>query len=221
MYLSPGLGMFSYTEGMYLLPDGRIGVTSDVDRPWVIERDSLRAVTPVGRRDEWIPMMSGSAGEVMGSLFAGYSNSHVVYTDPETNEAFLVSYQYRQPTGEHPVRLMRWDGYSNFENWLVVDEHGNEIEIKQSIHELVFTRDYILLADTAFVAGTEMLTPWVNAPLPNEKTVLYLVDRREMKPGVKTATAKRVEVDEPCIHLIPEYENPGDQYRGNPAQRRP
>ena len=24
MYLSPGVGMFSYTEGMYLLPDGRI-----------------------------------------------------------------------------------------------------------------------------------------------------------------------------------------------------
>ena len=39
MYLSPGLGMFSYTEGMYLLPDGRIAVTSDVDRPWVIERE--------------------------------------------------------------------------------------------------------------------------------------------------------------------------------------
>jgi hypothetical protein len=211
MYLSPGLGMFSYTEGMYLLPDGRIGVTSDVDRPWVIERDSLRAVTPVGRRAEWIPMMSGSAGEVMGDLFAGYSNSHVVYTDPETSETFLVSYQYRQPTGEHPVRLMRWDGYNAFENWLVVDERGNDIEIKQSIHELVFTRDYILLADTAFVAGTEMLTPWVNAPLPNEKTVLYLVDRREMKPGVKTVTAKRVEVDEPCIHLIPEYENPGNK----------
>lgn len=211
MYLSPGLGMFSYTEGMYLLPDGRIGVTSDVDRPWVIERDSLRAVTPIGRRDEWMAMMAGSMGEVMGNLFAGYSNSHVVYTDPEKGEAFLVNYQYRQPSGEHPVQLMRWDGYHDFESWLVVDEHGEEIEIKQSIHELVFTRDYILLADTAFVAGTEMLTPWVNAPLPNEKTVIYLIDRRTLKPGVKSVTAKRVEVDEPCIHLIPEYENPDDK----------
>jgi len=211
MYLSPGLGMFSYTEGMYLLPDGRIGVTSDVDRPWVIERDSLRPVTPVGRRDEWIPMMSESAGEVMGNLFAAYSNSHVVYTDREKDETFLVSYQYRQPTGEHPVKLIRWDGYNDFEGWMVVDENGEEIEIKQSIHELVFTRDYILLADTAFVAGTEMLTPWVNAPLPYEKTVVYLVDRRDLKPGVKTVTAKRVEVDEPCIHLIPEYENPNDK----------
>jgi len=211
MYLSPGLGMFSYTEGMYLLPDGRIGVTSDVDRPWVIERDSLRAVTPVGRRDEWNPMFTEQAGEVTGNLFAGYSNSHVVYTDFETDEAFLVNYQYKQADGSHPVKLIRWDGYNDFEDWLVVDENGEEIEIKQSIHELVFTRDYIILADAAFVAGTEMLTPWVNAPLPNDKTVVYIVDRREMKAGVKTVTAKRVEVDEPCIHLIPEYDNPDDK----------
>jgi hypothetical protein len=211
MYLSPGLGMFSYTEGMYLLPDGRIAVTSDVDRPWVIERDSLRAVTPVGRRDEWLPMMAGSAGDVMGNLFAGYNNSHVVYTDHQTGEVFLSNYQYKQSSGEHPVKLIRWDGAGDFEHWLVVDENGEEIEIKQSIHELIFTRDYILLADTAFVAGMEMLTPWVSAPLPSDKTVVYIVDRRELKSENKSVTARRVEVNEACIHLIAEYDNPDDK----------
>ncbi len=211
MYLSPGLGMFSYTEGMYLLPDGRIAVTSDVDRPWVIERDSLRAVTPVGRRDEWLPMMAESAGEVMGNLFAGYSNSHVIYTDHQTSEVFLANYQYKQPNGDHPVMLVRWDGDNDFERWLVLGEDGKEIEIKQSIHELIFTRDYILLADTAFVAGTEMLTPWVSAPLPSDKTVVYIIDRRELKSDSKTVTARRIEVDEACIHLIAEYDNPNDK----------
>jgi hypothetical protein len=211
MYLSPGLGMFSYTEGMYLLPDGRIAVTSDVDRPWVIERDSLRATTPVGRRDEWLPMMAGAAGDVMGNLFAGYSNSHVIYTDHQTGEVFLANYQYKQAGGEHPVMLIRWDGAGDFERWLVVDENGEEIEIKQSIHELIFTRDYILLADTAFVAGTEMLTPWVSAPLPSDKTVVYIVDRRALQSGNETVTARRVEVDEACIHLIAEYDNPDDK----------
>ena len=93
MYLSPGLGMFSYTEGMYLLPDGRIAVTSDIDRPWIIERNSLRATTPVGCRDEWLPMMTGSTGEVLGSLFAGFNNSHALYADHQTGEVFLVNYQ--------------------------------------------------------------------------------------------------------------------------------
>lgn len=211
MYLSPGLGMFSYTEGMYLLPDGRIAVTSDVDRPWVIERDSLRAVTPVGRRDEWLPMMSDKAGEVMGTLFAGYSNSHVIYTDTHTKEVFLANHQPKQPTGEHPVKLIRWDGHSDFESWLVVDEKGEEIEIKQSIHELIFTRDYILIADTAFVAGMEMLTPWVNAPLPNDKTVIYIVDRRQLEHSHDTVLARRMEINEACIHLLAEYDNPDDK----------
>jgi hypothetical protein len=211
MYLSPGLGMFSYTEGMYLLPDGRIAVTSDVDRPWVIERDSLRATTPVGRRDEWLPMMAGAAGDVMGNLFAGYSNSHVIYTDHQTNEVFLANYQYKQADGEHPVMLLRWDGASDFEKWLVLDENGAEIEIKQSIHELIFTRDYILLADTAFVAGTEMLTPWVSAPLPSDKTIVYIIDRRDLQTGNEMVTARQIAVDEACIHLIAEYDNPDDQ----------
>ena len=211
MYLSPGMGMSSYTEGLYILPDGRLGVTSDVDRPWVIERDSLQAITPVGRRDEWLPMLADNAGEVMGGLFAGYNNSHVLYTDHEKAEVFLVNYRLRRPGGGHPVKLIRWDGYHDFESWIVIDGNGAEIEIKQSIHELVFTRDYILLADTAFVAGTEMFTPWKNAKLPYEKTVVYIIDRRDLKSGRNTVLSKQIVVNKPCIHLIPEYENPNDK----------
>ena len=211
MYLSPGLGMSSYTEGLYLLPDGRLAVTGDVDRPWVIDRDSLQAVTPLGRRAEWLPMLAGNAGEVMGSLFAGYNNSHVLYTDREKGEVFLVNYRLKQPGGEHPVWLLRWDGCNAFEKWLVVDGTGTEIEIKQSVHELVFTRDYILLADTAFVAGTEMFTPWQNAKLPSEKTVIHIIARRDLRSEMGTVTARQVVVDQPCIHLIAEYENPNDQ----------
>ena len=210
MYLSPGLGMYSYTEGMYLLPDGRIAVTSDIDRPWVIDKFSLRTATPIGRRDEWLPMMTDSAGEVLGRLFAGYNNSHAMHTDHQTGEVFLVNYQKRQPDGEHPVFLIRWDGRGDFERWLVLNEDGEPIEIEQSLHELVFSKDYILLADTAFVTGTEMFFPWNSAPLPNEKTAVYIIDRRELKPDSKSVTAERVEVNEACIHLVAEYENPDD-----------
>lgn len=210
MFLLPGLGMFSYFEGMYLLPDGRLAVTSDVDRPWVINRETLKVETPIGRREEWLPMFNGQAGEVMGNLFAGYSNSHVLYTDHESGDVFLANYQYKQVDGSHPVKLIKWDGYEGFKDWLVVDDLGQSIEIKQSIHELIFTRDYVLLADTAFVAGSEMLTPWKNAPLPYDKTVVYVIDRRKLSHEHDKVTAKRIEIDEPCIHLIAEYENPED-----------
>lgn len=208
MFLSPGLGMYSYTEGMYLLPDGRLGITSDVDRPWIVNRDTLKVETALGSREQWLPMMAGSAGEAMGNLFSGYSNSHVIYTDVETNELFMVNYQYEQADKTHPCQLMKWDGKESIECWSVVDESGAEIRIMQSIHELIFTRDYILLADTAFVAGMEMLTPWKNAPLPDKNTIVYIVDRRDMVAETKTVVAKRVVVGEACIHLIADYENP-------------
>ena len=210
MYLSPGLGMYSYAEGIYLLPAGNIAVTSDIDRPWVIDPHSLETLTPIGRRDEWMPMMTGSAGEALGSLFPGINNSHALCTDKQTAEVFMVNYQKKQPDGAHPTFLLRWDGKGDFERWLIVSEEGEPIEIEQSIHELVFSKNYILLADTAFVTGTEMFTPWKSAPLPKEKTIVYIVDRRALKPNSNRITAKRMEVNEACIHLLAEYEDMDD-----------
>jgi carotenoid cleavage dioxygenase-like enzyme len=210
MYLSPGVGMFSYTEGMYLLPDARIAVTSDIDRPWVIDRTELRTETPIGRRDEWLPMLNDSAGEALGKLFAGYNTSHAIQVDHYTGEVFLVNFLKKQSNGEHPVYLIRWDGQGSFERWLVVDEVGKPIEIEQSIHELVFSKDYILLTDTAFVTDTEIFFPWKSAPLPRDKTVIYAIVRRELKHDSKTVVARRMEVNEACIHLVAEYDNPDD-----------
>lgn len=209
MFMSPGLGMFSYTEGMYLLPDGRLSVTSDVDRPWIINRSDMQITTPLGTRKEWLPMMGGDALDVMGSLFAGYSNSHVIYTDVVTNELFLVNYQGEQKDKSHPCILMKWDGKNDLKKWNVVDEKGDDILIKQSIHELIFTKDYILLADTAFVTGAEILCPWKNSPLPNTKTIVYIVNRKDLKDNDKVI-AKKIEIDEACIHLIANYENPNN-----------
>ncbi len=210
MFMAPGLGMFSYTEGVYLLPDGRLAITSDVDRPWIVERNTLAIKSPIGKRKEWLPMMAGDAGDAMGSVFAGYSNSHVAYTDIESGEVFFVNYQYKQPKSTNPCYLLRWDGKGEFEKWAVVNEQGENIRVMQSIHELIFTRDYIILADTAFLTGAEILSPWKNAPLPNTKTVVYIVDRRHMQKSGGKLVAKRIEIDEACIHLTAEYENPND-----------
>lgn len=125
MFLSPGLGLHSYTEGMYLMPDDRIAVTSDVDRPWLIEQNSLKAVTPLGKRDEWLPMMEGQAGEAMGNLFAGYNNFHVIYNDVKTDEVFLANFQYKQKNSEnHPVILKRHTGNEKFDSYLVLNKEG-------------------------------------------------------------------------------------------------
>ncbi len=210
MYMSPGVGITSYVEGIYILPDGRLGVTSDIDRPCIIDRDSLRAQSTLGSRKDWMPMMCGQAGDVMGSLFAGYNNSHALYTDTHTNEAFLVNYQLKQEDGSHPCKLMRWNGSKNLMSWSVVNENGADIRIRQSVHELVFTKDYIILADTAFITGDEIIRLWKNAPIPSTKTTVYIIDRRQLTQHTSHVVAKNVTIEEACIHLIAEYENPHD-----------
>ncbi len=207
MFLSPGMGIYSYTEGMYLLPDGRLGITSDVDRPWIIDRENLKVNSPLGKRSQWLPMMKGKNSEVMGELFAGYSNSHVIYNDVKTDEVFLVNYQIKQADGTHPCNLMKFGKNFNIDKWSVVDENSKDILIEQSIHELIFTRDYIILADTAFAAGSEMIKPWKNAALPNPKTVIYIIARKDLIKKNTKVVAKRFEINEACIHLIADYEN--------------
>jgi hypothetical protein len=155
-------------------------------------------------------MLSDSAGEALGKLFAGYNTSHAIQVDHRTKEVFMVNFLKKQSNGEHPVYLIRWDGEGAFERWLVLDEGGEPVEIKQSLHELVFSRDYIVLADTAFATGSEMFFPWKSAPLPDDKTVIYIVDRRELKARAGAITARRLEVDQACIHLVADYENPDD-----------
>ncbi len=208
MQMAPGLGMFSYAEGVYVLPDGRLGITSDIDRPWIVDRKHLRIQSPLGTRKEWMPMMGGQKGDVMGSLFAGYNNSHALYTDPHTNEAFLVNYRCKQDDKSHPCKLMKWNGSGALQTWLVKGDDGLDICIRQSIHELVFTRDYILLADTAFVTGSEIMSQWKNAPLPSKNTAVYIVDRRTLCENVKSVVAKKIVIEQPCIHLLADYENP-------------
>ncbi len=210
MQLSAGLGMSCYTEGVYLLPDGRLALTSDVDRPWIVDRAFMRVRTPLGKRSEWLPMMTGETGRIMGPVFTGHNTSHAMYADTHTGETFLVNYQGKQPDGTHPCRLMRWRGEGELESWKVCDESGKDIRIRQSVHELIFTRDYIILADAAFAVGMGFLTPWKSTPLPSQKTDVYIVDRRQLVSGQKSVCAKRAEIDEACIHLAAEYENPQD-----------
>ncbi|MCY3412833.1 MAG: hypothetical protein INQ03_14445 [Candidatus Heimdallarchaeota archaeon] len=208
MYLSTGLGILSYTEGMYLLPDGRIAVTSDIDRPWIIDRKTLLPQSPLGRRDEWMSLMKGSDNAITGDIFSAYANSHVIHADKETGEVFLVNLRYKQRDGSHPVKLIRWNG-GKFKHYLVKDHDGHDIEIKQNIHELVCTRDYVLFFDASFITGTEMIFPWKNSPLPYQKTRLFIIRRLDLN-DTDSITASVVEIDEPTIHFLANYENPDD-----------
>ncbi|MFB6274906.1 MAG: carotenoid oxygenase family protein, partial [Halothece sp.] len=134
---------------------------------------------------------------------------------------------------ENFVYLIRWDGQNNLERWKVVLPDGSPIKIKQTIHQIGISQDYVVLMDTAFIAGLEQV---INNPFPSNKklerllrqllekpanpdSVIYIVRRQDLKRGqcpklgeseVEVA-AQKLTIPLEAAHFLMDYENPGDK----------
>lgn len=207
------LGMQLYPEGMGLLNDGRIMVTGDICRPYVIDPETLLAETPIGRAREWMSFALGPALKMTGRLFPIINTSQGPFCDRETGEMFTLDYRLADADPEHPVRLLRWPGHGPLESWLVEDLQGNPIQIHQSVHDVVCSRNYVLLCDTAIAVGNGIFFPWTNLPKPKPYSVIHIIDRRELRRGAARVRARRVTVPRPAISLFAEYEDPGEHIK--------
>ena len=127
------------------------------------------------------------------------------------------------------VYLKRWQGKgTSVDEWKVLRENGRPVAIKQSLHQMGISKDYILLADSAFKLVLEDVLPtfstknftiediekslrsiheYLSYPqLPY--TQIYIVPRAQLKPGVKTVKAKEVTIAPETAHFLVDYENP-------------
>ena len=131
------------------------------------------------------------------------------------------------------VYLIRWDGKSELERWQVTLPDGSPIKIRQTIHQIGVTQDYVVLVDTGFKVGPEqlitkpviknqklqsLLREVLNEPVSSE-TNLYIVRRADLKAGQRTASGQKevkvvaqpVEIPEAFIHFQVDYDNPQNQ----------
>jgi len=134
---------------------------------------------------------------------------------------------------ENFVYLIRWDGNHYLERWKLILSDGSPIKIKQTIHQIGISKDYILLMDTAFITGLEQI---INHPFPNRKkleetlrevlekpenpdSVIYLIRREDLKNGQHpaleepevTVTVKQLTIPLEAAHFLVDYENPDNQ----------
>lgn len=119
--------------------------------------------------------------------------------------------------------VILWDGGGKFQKWEVRHD-GKPIKIEQSTHQIGLTEDYILIIDTAFKVSVEELLPylkarkeqklekWVRQILDHPQLAnnyIYIVRRRDLKPGVKTVPARQVSIPYEAAHFFVDYKNPG------------
>lgn len=120
------------------------------------------------------------------------------------------------------VEIIRWHGSGEFERWKVVLSDDSPVKIKETLHQLGLTKNYIVLMDTAFkLALEEMLFPSryeiiVDLEIFLRKltdkpqladTRIYIIPRSELKPGNPTVKARKVVIPSEIAHYVVDYDD--------------
>ncbi|XXT24104.1 carotenoid oxygenase family protein [Sorangium sp. So ce429] len=142
---------------------------------------------------------------------------------------------------EDSLRLVRWDGHNKVESWDVVlpdGKDGKPVRIRNSMHQLAVTRDYIILADTSFkVALNQLHNKIFQLPVYNRLVrliesrgalpdmPLYIIRRaaleeakerakKDEETGTKaamTVTATPARLPFSAVHFLADYDNPSEK----------
>ncbi|WP_414587175.1 carotenoid oxygenase family protein [Scytonema sp. PCC 10023] len=259
-------------------PD-RLLVTCDAGRPYEIDTETLKVVTPVGSNKEWRPeiklnfpfppvlttahpafdartreVFTVNYGRSLFNFLETIPSIHKLDKFLDEVDEFLAKDVFKtfsqvsdkllqiynkfvspdiSPVPQDFVYLIRWDGVGHLERWKLVLPDGTRVQIKQSLHQIGITRDYVVLMDTDFKVG---ITQAFNNLFPSHKkveelirklltlpvlpdTTLYIVRRADLKAGQRPevshkeveVVARKIVIPQAAIHFVSNYDNPDNQ----------
>lgn len=133
--------------------------------------------------------------------------------------------------------LLRWRGEGDLERWNLVQPDGAPVTIRQTLHQMAITRDYVVLLDAAFKFSSDQLFNTIHPFRRDNKlleqlarelltgpqmpeTVLYIVRRSDLHEGQMvnettrgiappSVVARPLMIPPEALHMLAEYENPG------------
>ncbi|WKK83770.2 carotenoid oxygenase family protein [Marivirga arenosa] len=137
-------------------------------------------------------------------------------------KAFYWKLIGRHFSNENAVYLVKWKGEKTPISYKIVNEDGSNIDIEHNMHQLGFSKDYVLLADTNFKFTLDVM---LNNPFPNNERIdsflrelldgaqndystLYIVHRKDLQPNVKEVKAHKVVLPLETVHFSANYDNP-------------
>ncbi|MDX2212783.1 MAG: carotenoid oxygenase family protein [Oculatellaceae cyanobacterium bins.114] len=147
-------------------------------------------------------------------------------------KAFIDAFLAIDGFSDDVIYLMRWLGKApNCQSdlaiassrWKVLNKWGFPIKLHQTLHQMGITKDYIVLADTAFKIDFGEVLPFIqevatghietlstdlfNYPqLPY--TDIYVIRRADLKPYKKSVKARHFRIDAPMAHYLVDYDSP-------------
>lgn len=118
--------------------------------------------------------------------------------------------------------IIRWNGRDEFEKWQLVLPDGKPVKIKQTIHQIGASENYLVLMDTSLKIGPTQLIAVKNERLDSlirelldypqsSETVIYLLDRQELQTGKATVTVKKLVIPMEVFHFLVDYQEDPDR----------
>jgi hypothetical protein len=222
--LSPLLGVRTVLSNSPIALHDRMIITTDAGRPWEFDPVTLELVTPIGRTCEW-------RGAIPAPwVFPLVLTSAHPAEDPRTGELFTANYVNPGAGNDGLTHLVRWHARGHLEHFQLIDDNGDPVLIAQCIHQIAFTRNHVILQDSAFVVemsqlavdAADLLLPGMpvralfgsQTKAQRPTTVLYLVPRDQLRPrsgGPASDPTQvrciRVEIPGESVHFFAQYDD--------------
>jgi carotenoid cleavage dioxygenase-like enzyme len=207
---SSKLGARNFANTAFVPFGDRMLVTYDGGRPFEVDMTTLELVTAVGRNDEWIaglPELLLRFGVGGGPFPTVLSTAHPA-VDETTGEIFFINYTLQMPLLPGRTALVRWDGANDLERFLLKDERGGDVAILQSAHQMVATRRFIVIVDTAFVTEVAKMTGIGDKEIPQaSETTAWIIRRDDLVAGGGEVRAMRVTLPLDCVHFHADFDD--------------
>ena len=235
----------------------RLLVTYDGGRQYEIDTETLELATPVGSNKEWQaevkvdfpfppflstahPAFDARQGEMFTINYGRSIENFMNLPEVTVIDKFWGKLAEHFPKAVHKAELLedflyliRWDGEQPLERWKLVLPDGSSVKIKQSIHQIGLSKDYIVIVDTFFTTGLEQtinnpLPEWENLEekireqanlAPTPETYVYIVPRAALKQGQRPSldeaevevTVTQAKLPPELTHFLVDYDNPQDK----------
>ena len=193
-----GIGELANTAILKL--KNRVFLTADAGRFWEIDPVTLETITPVGYFDEHLITAPGIAFPMIMNTAHSFYDPHVDQViGCELKARPRISSLFSDMVAQ--AFITRWDGKSKIHHWQL-----DGVQLDGGTHTVFVTEKYILIPDMPFQMGlTTILGLKVPPRNPYPKTQLHIVDRDDLKPGVKKVASRLATFPGDSFHFVNNY----------------
>ncbi len=205
------LGLQNQPNTALVALDGnRLIATVDGGRPWELDPETLDPVGPVGRLDDYRPMLDLPFNRFLCPMTI--TSAHPPY-DRETGEYYGISLSIVPLPGMAYTEVLAWGGSGSIKRVPVLTPDLQPLLISQHAHQIAVTRHHLVLLDAA---GTIEYAKLLNPPnsaeageasAPRPESYFYVIDRDDLRRTNGSVVAQRAVIARESGHFMVDYES--------------